>query len=117
MKKALLIILAIFFGFTAIFAQSGDLPIPKDYEKNLITQGAVEKFLPVETDTLKPGKDDLSRGWLVYHRDRNFEVLPNSKSVPDEALGVLKITATPGEIESQSFSVYALRNGRPGCRA
>jgi len=110
MKKAFLIIFAVIFTFLTAFAQSGDLPIPKDYEKNLITQGAVEKFLPVGTDTLKPGTDDLSRGWLVYHRDRNFEVLPNSKPVPDEALGVLKITATPGEIESQSFSVYALRD-------
>jgi len=91
-------------------AQIGDLPIRGDYEKSLKNRGVLERFLPVQEDTLKPGPSERSRGWLLYHRDRNYEVLPNSKPAPGEALEVLKIVATPGEIESEPFSVYALRD-------
>ncbi len=91
-----------------LFAQRGDLPIPADYESGLIARGAVEVFLPVQPDTLTPAPADLQRGWLIYQRQRNREVLPNSKPAPSEALARLTITATPGELESQPFSVYAL---------
>ena len=90
-------------------AQVGDLPIPRDYEKNLIRLGFVEQFLPVQPDTASPGPADWDRGWLLYQRDRNYEVLPNSRPSPCEILEVLKIVAAPGEIESEPFSAYALR--------
>jgi hypothetical protein len=58
----------------------------------------------------EPSAADRERGWLLYQRDRNFELLPNSRPAPGEPLEKLKLTATPGEIESQPFSVYALRD-------
>ncbi|HSB14456.1 MAG TPA: glycoside hydrolase domain-containing protein [Bryobacteraceae bacterium] len=91
-------------------AQRGDLPVPADLEDHLQRRGYAEKFLPAQDETLAPKPEDTRRGWLVYHRDRNYEVLPNSKPGPSETLDVLRLTATPGEIESESFSVYALRD-------
>ncbi len=90
--------------------RSGDLPIPPDLEEKLKQRGFTEKFLPVQAEELTPKPNDTKRGWLVYHRDRNFEVLPNSKPAPSEALDVLRVVATPGEIESEPFSAYALRD-------
>ncbi len=99
------------FALAAIaFAQPGDLPVPRDLEASLQQRGFVEKFLPVQRDVLAPGPEDVKRGWLVYRRDRNFELFPNSKPAPSEAINVLRIVATPGEIESQPFAVYALRS-------
>ncbi|HUU28512.1 MAG TPA: glycoside hydrolase domain-containing protein [archaeon] len=110
MKPIFLINFVLFLALSSALAQRGDLPVPADYEKSLLELGAVEKFLPVQDDTLIPADTDLSRGWLLYHRDRNFEVLPNSKPAPGEALEKLIMTATPGEIESEPFSAYALRD-------
>lgn len=87
----------------AALAQSGDLPVPP------VPPGIVEEFLPVQKEMLTPSADDRKRGWLVYQRDRNFELLPNSRPAPGETLSRLRITVTPGEMESQPFSVYALR--------
>ncbi|MBW7998313.1 MAG: DUF4091 domain-containing protein [Candidatus Glassbacteria bacterium] len=95
---------------SSLLAQRGDLPVAADYEQHLLNLGAFERFLPVQADTLIPDSDELARGWLAYHRDRNYEVLPNSKPAPDEALGTLRIVATPGEIESEPISIYALRD-------
>ena len=91
----------------SLFAQRGDLPIAPDYESNLKERGAVERFLPVQADTLIPATVDLERGWTAYLRDRNYEVLPNSKPAPTEMLGSLRLAATPGEIESGAVAVYA----------
>jgi Glycoside hydrolase 123, catalytic domain len=95
---------------TQIRAQEGDLPVPRDYDKTLSDLGFVEQFLPVQADTALPSPADFQRGWLLYQRDRNYEVLPNSKPAPCEIIDTLKIVATPGEIESQPFSAYALRD-------
>jgi hypothetical protein len=65
--------------------------------------------MPVQAEAIKPSAADQKRGWLIYQRDRNFEVFPNSKPAPGEALKTLTITVTPGEIESQPFAVFALR--------
>jgi hypothetical protein len=92
-----------------LFAQSGDLPVRLDYEQKLREQGAVERFLPVQADTLLPTPADRSRGWLLFQRDRNCEVLPNSRPAPAEKASVLRLVAAPGEIESQPFAAYALR--------
>ena len=96
MKRFLPIFCLLVLSGRPLTAQTGDLPVPSDYEKKLLELGAVEKFLPLQQDTLLPSGMDLKRGWLLYARDRNYEVLPNSKPAP-------------GEIESQPFSVYALR--------
>jgi len=93
-----------------VLAQAGDLPVPADYEKNLIGRGISQRYLPVQPDTLVPSDTDWERGWLLYQRDRNYEVLPNSKPAPDEVPEVLRVVATPGEIESEPFSVYALQD-------
>ncbi len=110
MKKALLLFALLTVHCLPLQAQTGDLPIPHDYEQSLIELGAVEKFLPVQQDTLIPSANEFARGWLLYVRDRNYEVLPNSKPAPDEATQALRMRATPGEIESQPFSIYALRD-------
>jgi hypothetical protein len=65
--------------------------------------------MPVQAEVLSPSAEDRKRGWLVYHRDRNFEVFPNSKPTPGERIDKLEIAATPGETESQPFAIYALR--------
>jgi hypothetical protein len=88
----------------AAFAQSGDLPVPP------VPGGIEEEFLPVANEMLTPSQADRERGWLLYQRDRNFELLPNSRPAPGEALTALRITVTPGEIESQPFSIYSLRD-------
>ena len=92
----------------SLLSQPGDLPIPDGYEENLKRRGAAERFLPVQADLLVPTREELQRGWQLFKRDRNFEVLPNSRPAPDEAITVLEIVATPGEIESESFSIHAL---------
>lgn len=66
--------------------------------------------MPVQSETLKPSVMDQRRGWMMYRRDRNFEVFPNSRPAPGEQLERLAITATAGEIESQPFSIFALRD-------
>jgi hypothetical protein len=90
--------------------QTGDLPIPSGYEENLRRKGFAEAFLPAQTETLSPSAAEVERGWMLYHRDRNFEVLPNSRPAPGEAISVLRITATPGQLESEAFAVYALKD-------
>lgn len=110
MGKLLTLLLAQFCLWTPLlFAQSGGLPVPADYLSRLVEQGAVEHFQPVQADTLVPAADELERGWLLYRRDRNYTVFPNSKPAPSERLDTLRLTAAPGEIESQPFSAYALR--------
>jgi hypothetical protein len=101
--------LLLWLPFPAL-CQTGDLPIPPGYEENLKHKGYTEAFLPVQTETLAPSPADVERGWMLYHRDRNFEVLPNSKPAPHETAPVLRMTATPGQIESESFAVYALKD-------
>jgi hypothetical protein len=66
--------------------------------------------MPVQPATVALSSDDEKRGWLLYQRDRNCEVFPNSRPAPDERLEKLRITATPGETESQPFAVYAIRD-------
>jgi hypothetical protein len=95
-----------------LFAQAGSLPVPPDLERNLRSRGYTERLMPVPPEELSPSPDDEKRGWLVYRRDRNFEVFPNSRPAPGERLDQLTITVTPGESESQPFSVYALRDTR-----
>jgi hypothetical protein len=90
-------------------AQRGDLPVPADLETSLQQRGYKERFLPVQAATLEPSSEDTRRGWMLYRRDRNYEVLPNSRPAPHERLDTLRITATPGEIESEPFSIFALR--------
>ena len=90
--------------------QQSDLPVPPNYLEQLRERGLEERFLPVQPQTLEPSAEDRRRGWQLYHRDRNFEILPNSRPAPDEGLEVLRIVATPGEMESEPFSVYGLRN-------
>lgn len=105
-------------GVAVALCQPGDLPIPAGYEDNLRQRGFVERYLPVQADVLAPSPADQKRGWLVYHRDRNYEVLPNSRPAPQEALQILNLTVTPGAIESEPFSVYALRDvGKLGVSA
>jgi hypothetical protein len=87
-----------------LIAQPGDLPVKP------LAAGLVEEFLPVINRMLTPSAADRERGWLVYQRNRNYELLPNSRPAPGEALTTLRITVTPGEIESQPFSIYALRD-------
>src|SRR3989338_5326201 len=96
MKRFLPIFCLLVLSGSPLAAQTGDLPIPPEYEKKLLELGAVEKFLPVQKDTLLPTGMDLKRGWLLYARDRNYEVLPNAKPAPGEALKTLIITVTPG---------------------
>ncbi|MBK9169602.1 MAG: DUF4091 domain-containing protein [Bryobacterales bacterium] len=91
-------------------AQPGDLPIPPDHEAALRARGYTERFLPAQDAVLTPSAAETRRGWVVYRRDRNFEVLPNSRPAPGEALDRLVVTATPGEIESEPFAIYALRD-------
>ena len=110
MKKALLLFTLLAVHCLSLQAQTGDLPVSRDYEQSLIELGAVQRYLPVQEDTLVASSDQLTRGWLLYQRDRNYEVLPNSKPAPGEALHTLRLRATPGEIESEPFSVYALRD-------
>lgn len=93
-----------------IFGQSGDLPVAPDYEARLRARGFVERFLPVQEETLAPTAAEKSRGWMVYRRDRNLELLPNSRPAPGERIEKLRIVATPGEIESEPFAVYGLRD-------
>ena len=93
----------------AAHAQPGGLPTPAGSEGTLKARGFREKFLPAQTEMLAPEDPEQRRGWLLYHRDRNFEVLPNSRPAPGERAVRLEVTATPGAIESQPFSVYALR--------
>lgn len=47
---------------------------------------------------------------MLYQRNRNFEVFPSSQPATGEQLEKLTIVATPGEIESQPFAVFALRD-------
>lgn len=94
----------------SLHAQRGDLPVPENYLRNLVEQGAVERLQPVQDDTLRHVGADLARGWLLYGRDRNFTVFPNSRPSPDESIRVLRLRATPGEIESVQFAAYALRD-------
>jgi hypothetical protein len=103
------VLLAVVLAGSAM-CQPGDLPVAPDYEEQLRQRRFVEKFLPVQADVLTPKAEDLERGWLLYQRDRNYEVLPNSKPAPTEALTLLRIVATPGEIESEPLSVFALRD-------
>jgi hypothetical protein len=105
----LIVVVAALAGIPAA-AQRGDLPVPPGYEENLRRRGFVEEFLPAQDDTLPPSPAERERGWMFYRRDRNFELLPNSRPAPHEAVTVLRIRATPGEIESQPFSIYALRD-------
>ena len=90
-------------------AAAGLSQVAPDYERKLHERGFVESFLPVQDEVLPPSAADRARGWMIYGRDRNREVLPNSRPAPGEQLSKLRIVATPGEIESQPFSVYALR--------
>ena len=110
MKKIMLLFASLAVPCLTLLAQTGDLPVPQDYEQSLVDLGAVQRFLPVQQDTLVASSDELARGWLAYTRDRNYEVLPNSKPAPGEALKALRLRAAPGEIESAPFSVYALRD-------
>jgi hypothetical protein len=72
--------------------------------------------MPVQAESLSPSAADRKRGWLIYQRDRNFEVFPNSKPAPGEQIDKLTIVATPGETESQPFAIYAL-SATAGVRA
>ena len=108
--RRFIVVMAIISITGILKAQSGDLPIPEDYLQSLYDQGYVEQMLPVENDTLSPLQEDWSRGWLVYQRDRNYEVLVNSKPAPEERKLALRLVATPGAVESEPFSVYALSN-------
>src|SRR5687767_8995681 len=91
-------------------AQRGDLPVPADLEARLRERGYQERLLPVQADVLTPTEEETKRGWMLYRRDRNFEVLPNSRPAPNERVTKLRITAAPGEMESEPFAVYALRD-------
>src|SRR5688572_587768 len=97
------------FALLLLFAQTAGLPVPADQERQLLSRGYTERLMPVQADVLPASADDRKRGWLVYKRDRNFEVFPNSKPAPDEEAGKLTIVATPGETESQPFAIYAMR--------
>jgi hypothetical protein len=110
MKSYIIIALLALTTCSFLLAQRGDLPVADNYEQHLLNLGAVERYLPVQPDTLLPTAEDNKRGWLAWHRDRNFEVLPNSKPSPTEAAGTLRIVATPGELESQPLAIYALRD-------
>lgn len=103
-----LVFMLSFSQFCSLLAQPGDLPIPEGYEEALKRRGAVERFLPVQRQVLVPSEADLQRGWQLFKRDRNFEVLPNSRPAPGEAVSTLDVIATPGEIESESFCIYGL---------
>ena len=92
-----------------LFAQAAGLPVPDGHERQLLSRGYTERVMPVQEDALSPSAADRKRGWLLYKRDRNFEVFPNSRPSPGEQLDKLTIIATPGETESQPFAVYALR--------
>ncbi len=94
----------------SLSAQGGGLPVAPDYLSRLVEQGAVEHFQPVQADSLLPNPAELERGWLLYHRDRNYTVFPNSRPAPGERLDTLRLTVTPGAIESQPFCAYGLRN-------
>jgi hypothetical protein len=98
------------FGGGGALAQPGDLPVARDYEAKLRERGFVERFLPPRQGTLAPGVADRARGWMLWRRDRNFEVFPNSRPAPGEGIGRLRIVATPGEIESEPFAIYGLRD-------
>ena len=107
MRFAVLALIAV----SPLHSQPGSLPLPADYEKQLLGRGYVERAMPVQGATLVPSATDRERGWMFYRRDRNFEVFPNSKPAAGEGLSTLKITATPGEMESEPFSIYALAGG------
>ena len=66
--------------------------------------------MPVQSEAMPLDPADERRGWTVYRRDRNFEVFPNSRPAPGEKLERITITAAPGEIESEPFSVYTVRD-------
>lgn len=97
-------------AFLLFAGQSGELPVPPDLEVQLRTKGYSERQLPIQHETLASSVADQDRGWMLYRRDRNFELLPNSRPAPGEALQTLTITATAGEIESEPFAVFALRD-------
>jgi hypothetical protein len=98
-------------------AQAADLPVPADLETRLRARGYSERKLAAPArDKLEASEADRRRGWMFYQRDRNLEVLPDSTPAPGEVLRKLTITATPGEIESQPFAVFALRE-IPGLQA
>ena len=90
--------------------QSADLPLPRDFDEQLRARGYVERTMPVQSETLQPSAIDQKRGWMIYRRDRNFEVFPNSRPEPGEQLERLTLTGTAGELESEPFSIYALRD-------
>lgn len=102
--------MAALLAFLLFAGQSGDLPVAPDLEAQLRTKGYTERQLPVQHETLAPSASDRERGWMLYRRDRNFELLPNSRPAPGEALQTLTITATAGEIESEPFSIFAVRD-------
>jgi hypothetical protein len=89
--------------------QPADLPVPRDLEAQLRARGYVERVMPAQSETLQPTAIDQKRGWMIYRRDRNFEVFPNSRPASGERLDRLTIVATAGEIESEPFAIYALR--------
>ena len=88
----------------------GDLPVSADLEARLRERGYQERFLPVQAEVLEPTAEESKRGWMLYRRDRNFEVLPNSRPAPNERAAAVRITAAQGEMESEPFAVYALRD-------
>jgi hypothetical protein len=97
------------FAFLLLFAQAAGIPVPANQERQLLIRGFTERLMPVQADLLSPSVEDRKRGWLVYKRDRNFEVFPNSKPAPGEQADKITIIATAGETESQPFAIYALR--------
>jgi hypothetical protein len=95
-------------AFLLLFAQTAALPVPDAQERQLLARGYTERLMPVQAQVLSPSTEDRKRGWIIYRRDRNFEVFPNSKPAPGEGIEKLTITATAGETESQPFAIYAL---------
>jgi hypothetical protein len=84
-----------------------DLPGPA--ADDLKQRGYTERVMPVQAAVALATEDERRRGWMYYARDRNYEVFPTSRPAPHERIDKVTITATPGEMESQPFAVYALR--------
>ncbi|MBN1675275.1 MAG: hypothetical protein JXR37_29815 [Kiritimatiellae bacterium] len=65
---------------------------------------------PEDQEPLTPDAGQKARGFVLFHRAALGPVNPHSRPAPEEADPTLKLTATPGEYEPTTLSVWALRD-------
>ncbi|KPL00197.1 MAG: hypothetical protein AMK75_05825, partial [Planctomycetes bacterium SM23_65] len=90
-------------------------PIPRRVAERLSVPGFHSEYLDPQTctrrlDALKVDDAERRRGVVLFHREPVDEVYPDTVPSPDERTSKLAAFGPPGEIETFTVSLFAVKN-------